>query len=175
MGNCKCSNNINPLSLISGAHFCRMWIFVEKISPKNIEIPGIPVVFRLRFTVFKTGWKNLQFESLKKSRSRKSVVHTTSRWSRDESIAWNYPPPPPSTQDAKPRQHQDYEPFFVGNPNLNLHLWRLHPGCGGETKSISWLYYFRTLFILENIIDLSRCLADSFAPPFFSWDDDVGS
>ena len=77
------------------------------------------------------------------------------------------PPAPPSTQDAKPRQHQDYEPFFVGNPNLNLHLWRLHPGCGGETKSISWLYYFRTLFILENIIDLSRCLADSFAPPLF--------
>ena len=32
------------------------------------------------------------------------------------SILWNYPP----TQDAS--QHQDYEPFLVGNPNLNLHL-----------------------------------------------------
>ena len=25
-------------------------------------------------------------------------------------------------------------PFFVGNPNLNLHLWRLHPGRGNNEK-----------------------------------------
>ncbi len=32
----------------------------------------------------------------------------------------------PPTQDAS--HHQDYEPFLVGNPELNLHLWLLLGG-----------------------------------------------
>ena len=36
-------------------------------------------------------------------------------------ITWNCPPPSNS-------HHQDYETFFVGNPNLNLHLWVLLGG-----------------------------------------------
>ena len=32
----------------------------------------------------------------------------------------------PPTQDAS--DHQDYEPFLIGNPELNLHLWLLLGG-----------------------------------------------
>ena len=174
MGNCKCSNNINPLSLISGAHFCRMWIFVEKISPKNIEIPGIPVVFRLRFTVFKTGWKNLQFESLKKSRSRKSVVHTTSRWSRDESIAWNYPPP---------TQHPGCKTSSA--PGLWTIFCRESQPKPSFVTIASWVRGWNQIYIMTLLLSYPFYLGKHhwFVPllgwfvrtPLFFWHDDVGS
>ena len=39
-------------------------------------------------------------------------------------IVWKYPPP-----RMQSSHHQDYSTFSRGIPELNLHLWRLHPGC----------------------------------------------
>ena len=44
--------------------------------------------------------------------------------------------PPPSNS-----HHQDYEPFLVGNPNLNLHLLLL---LGGGTTQYIYIYTFKS-------------------------------
>ena len=157
-----------PLITDLSAHFAGSDFRGENLI-KNIEIPGIPVVFRWDSRK-KLGERSAAW-NLNKSRSRKSVVHTTSR---DLLIHSLERPPRGTGYCLVTRHHQDYEPFFVGNPNLNLHLWRLHPRCGGvKPKSIH--HDFTTLvplLSLKKSLICPRCLSDSFAPPlFFSWDD----
>lgn len=51
-------------------------------------------------------------------------------------IVWKYPPP-----RIQSSHHQDYFTFSRGIPELNLHLWRLHPGWEVDRKD-SWQLFF---------------------------------
>ena len=69
--------------------------------------------------------------------------------------------PPPSNS-----HHQDYYIFRLGDPNLNLHLPRLHPGRGDNPKCQLQLLDRGTQngwFIMENHIKMD----DLGVPPLF--------
>ena len=59
------------------------------------------------------------------------------------------PPPLPGCN----RHHQDYEPFLVGNPELNLHLPRLHPGARGVDPTYDSLERIR-----KDIHEIPECM-----------------
>ena len=112
--------------------------------------------------------KDLQFETLKKSRSRKSVTpHLVISW-------WihSLELPPPKTPGCKtPSPPGLWTIFLARESQAKPSFVTIASSLGGVKPNLyhdfTTLDYFRTLFILEKIIDLSRLLVWFVRTPFF--------
>ena len=62
-----------------------------------------------------------------------------------------------------PRHHQDFDMFRIGDPKLNLHLPRLHPGRGADNPNYFHLNHTRYTRLSETLLVLFVCL--SFPEP----------